>query len=154
MSFLESSSRYVSLVFQLHISLVKQKWNCTLGNDQNVMHTKYKVSKMEMYLYVFLMHTKRNSKYIIVVHYREYCTFMCLRRSCFSRSESTQDKEPTKAATVFQMTISLWVPPLLPWKQSRKSSSLVENFLSHIQHSTSNFAIFLEYKNIVFSINM
>ena len=64
---------------------------------------------------------------IIVVHYREYCTFMCLRRSCFSLSESTQDKEPTKAATVFQMTISLWVPPLLPWKQSRKSSSLVEN---------------------------
>ena len=36
---------------------------------------------------------------------------LCLR-SCFSRSESTQDKEPTKAATVFQMTISLWVPPL------------------------------------------
>ena len=54
----------------------------------------------------------KKKQYIIVVHYREYCTFICLRRSCFSRSESTQDKEPTKAATVFQMTISLWVPPL------------------------------------------
>jgi len=100
----------------------------------------------------------KKKQYIIVVVQRILCTFMCLRRSCFSRSESTQDKEPTKAATVFQMTISLWVPPLLPWKQSRKSSSLVENSCllrnnkrrNDIQHNNSNFAIFLEYKNSVF----
>ena len=51
---------------------------------------------------------KKQSIIVVVVQ----STCMCLRRSCFSRSESTQDKEPTKAATVFQMTISLWVPPL------------------------------------------